>query len=500
MKLIQIIPITILALVLAATLASATHTPQVLLSPSEWEANTQKDLIFTVTNSNGDPITRVELDAPLNSDQSTIYTIVDAGSPSGWTALKFEKKVVWTTTGTGINVGNTLSFGLTVVSPASGQYKWNWITTDSTGDKFTGSSTTKVGSGPASYFKVTASSSVIAGNVMKATVRVYGSDNNLKTDYTGTISFTSSDAKAVLPSPYTFTSSDGGVKDFTITYKTAGGQTITVTDLTSKITQKSAITVVKPGIPIALTIMPDNEQVAPGNTVKFTAVAKDQYDNSLDVTSSTKWNIDSSAGGSWNSSTYTAGAAGTWIVIGTYNGLADGTTLTIKQGAVVTPTENVTPPVVTNETVPTTQPTESMEINAQDSVTIAPGSNETFVVTVDNTGSEDLVDVSLSATNISSDWITSYPSKITIGTGTSKDFLVVISVPANETNETESINAGLVATSNDGTMTTKAFALTISSAPTGLIGLSKNLLNLGIVIVAVAALVLIAWELWFRKK
>jgi hypothetical protein len=30
-------------------------------------------------------------------------------------------------------------------------------------------------------------------------------------------------------------------------------------------------------------------------------------------------------------------------------------------------------------------------------------------------------------------------------------------------------------------------------------GLTKNLLNLGIVIIAVAALILIGWELWFRK-
>lgn len=486
MKLITILPITILALVLAATLVSATHTPQVLLRPSEWAASTQADLTFSVANSNGDVITTVELDVPLNSDQNPVYTIIDVGDPTGWTHTKYDRKVVWTTTGTGINVGNTVNFGLTVKSPASGQYQWNWITTDSTGYEFSGSSTTKVGSGPASYFKVSASDSVTAGSAMKITVRVYGSDNNLKTDYTGTISFVSSDAKAVLPSSYKFTSSDRGVKDFTITYKTTGSQTFTVTDTASKISQKSATTNVKPGTPTALTISPDNSQVAPGKTVKYTAAANDQFGNSFDVTGSTKWSIDQNAGGSWNSNIYTAQNQGTWSVIGIYNSLADGTTLTVS-GTAPTPTPNQT---IAKE----------MSIKTQDSVTIALGSNETFVVTVNNVGSTDLSDVALSATNISSDWITTYPSKIAIGAGTSKDFLVVISVPANDSNQTYSKQMSLVATSSDGTVATKAITLTIGSAPTGLLGLSKNLLDLGIVIVAVAALVLIAWELWFRKK
>lgn len=262
MKLINIIPITILALVLAATLVSATHTPQVLLSPSEWEANTEKDLTFSVSNSNGDSIKQVELFVPLKSDQSPVYTITDTGDPTGWTHTQFSKKVIWTTDGAGIKVGDTVNFGLSVISPSSGQYQWNWITTDSIGSEFSGFSTTKVGLGPASYFKVTAPSSAIAGNVIKVTVKVYGSDNKLKTDYTGTVSFISSDVKAILPSSYTFKSSDKGYKDFTIAYKTAGGQTISVTDLTSKITQTSAIKVVKPGTPALITIMPDNEQVA----------------------------------------------------------------------------------------------------------------------------------------------------------------------------------------------------------------------------------------------
>lgn len=196
---------------------------------------------------------------------------------------------------------------------------------------------------------------------------------------------------------------------------------------------------------------------------------------------------------------YTAEKEGSWIVIGTYNGLADGTTLIVKQGTIVPPVENETQPEETQENETTPQPLEEMSIKTQDSLTIAPGSNETFVVTVSNVGSKDLADVSLSAVNVSSDWISTYPSKITIEAGSSKYFLVVLSVPSGS-NETTSRTISLIATSSDGTTTKKDISLTVSSAPTGLVGFSKNLLNLGIVIVAVAALVLIAWELWFRKK
>jgi uncharacterized membrane protein len=139
-----------------------------------------------------------------------------------------------------------------------------------------------------------------------------------------------------------------------------------------------------------------------------------------------------------------------------------------------------------------------MNIEAQDSVAVAPGSNETFIMTVNNVGSKDLSDVSISTSSVPSDWVTIYPSKITIASGTSRDYLVVVSVPINETG---SKTMEFVATSSSGTTSTKNIELQISTSPTGLLGgFSKNLLNLGIVIVAVAALVLIAWELWFRKS
>ncbi len=54
--------------------------------------------------------------------------------------------------------------------------------------------------------------------------------SNAAEDYTGTIEFTSSDKKARLPKPYTFSKADGMTKTFPIVLNTPGYQTITVSD------------------------------------------------------------------------------------------------------------------------------------------------------------------------------------------------------------------------------------------------------------------------------
>jgi uncharacterized repeat protein (TIGR01451 family) len=52
-------------------------------------------------------------------------------------------------------------------------------------------------------------------------------------NYTGKIHFTSSDAAAVLPADYTFTTTDAGTHSFPVTLNTLGNQTITVRDVIS---------------------------------------------------------------------------------------------------------------------------------------------------------------------------------------------------------------------------------------------------------------------------
>src|SRR4029077_8011869 len=73
-------------------------------------------------------------------------------------------------------------------------------------------------------------STTTAGMVQSLTLTVLDAYGNIATGYTGTVHFTSTDAQAVLPANYSFSSSDNGVHPFSATLKTAGTQSLTATD------------------------------------------------------------------------------------------------------------------------------------------------------------------------------------------------------------------------------------------------------------------------------
>ena len=81
-------------------------------------------------------------------------------------------------------------------------------------------------------------------------IQVYALDpfGNIDTNYTGTVTFTSSDAAATLPDNYAFQPGDAGVATFTITLNTLDDQTLTATDIgDNSITGTTAVTVIPPG-------------------------------------------------------------------------------------------------------------------------------------------------------------------------------------------------------------------------------------------------------------
>ena len=101
----------------------------------------------------------------------------------------------------------------------------------------TGDPTVTVTPGALDHFTLTgAPASTTAGSSFGSiTVKAYDACGNLKTDYTGSAYFSSTDNQASLPytslSKYTFAAGDLGSKTFSsFTLKTAGSQTITVTD------------------------------------------------------------------------------------------------------------------------------------------------------------------------------------------------------------------------------------------------------------------------------
>ena len=67
----------------------------------------------------------------------------------------------------------------------------------------------------------------VAGNMTVTARDAYG---NAATGYRGTIGFTSTDSKAVLPANYTFTAANAGTHAFSVTLKTAGTQAVRARD------------------------------------------------------------------------------------------------------------------------------------------------------------------------------------------------------------------------------------------------------------------------------
>ncbi len=85
---------------------------------------------------------------------------------------------------------------------------------------------------PASV-SVTPLHGVTAGVAQTFTVTVLDAYGNIATNYRGTLNFSSSDTLATFATAYTFTATDAGVHTFSLTFKTSGGQSLTVTESTN---------------------------------------------------------------------------------------------------------------------------------------------------------------------------------------------------------------------------------------------------------------------------
>jgi hypothetical protein len=120
-----------------------------------------------------------------------------------------------------------------------------------------------------------------AGAPGSVTVKVENARGQLLANYRGTVHFSSTDPRAVLPADYTFTAADAGMHTFTnlVTLKTAGTQSITATDVSDStlIGTESGITVspgnasfTLSGIPSALTA---------GTAANATLTVKDGFGN-----------------------------------------------------------------------------------------------------------------------------------------------------------------------------------------------------------------------------
>ena len=210
-----------------------------------------------------------------------------------------------------------------------------------------------VNPGALNHFTISVPGSATAGSSFgSVTVTAYDANNNVKTDYTGQVYFTSTDNHpATLPytlsNKYTFTSGSGmdnGVHTFAgagFTLFTAPSQTITVTD-GSVAAVSSPITVVHAVGVASVSVSLSPTSVAAPATVTGSATAYDVYGNSWTVTGLVSWSITSGAGGSWSSNVYTSAKAGSWTVTAD-DGVAHTATVSLVVTADVLNSITVTP-------------------------------------------------------------------------------------------------------------------------------------------------------------
>jgi hypothetical protein len=167
---------------------------------------------------------------------------------------------------------------------ATGGQRGDFLTIDPNDDSLLVTQTDRIvrvkfPTGPATSFRIDASSSVLPGQPFVATVTALDADGRVSTGYTGTVKFTSSDAyPALLPPDYTFTPSDNSTHDFAAVFFTAGTQTLTAQDRANSSLTGSVTIAVHAAAASHVKITAPSATIA-GSPLDVTVAALDPYGN-----------------------------------------------------------------------------------------------------------------------------------------------------------------------------------------------------------------------------
>jgi hypothetical protein len=186
------------------------------------------------------------------------------------------------------------------------------------------------------HFGITTIGSQVAGTEFTFKVTAIDKNGNVKTDYSGTVTLSTSagtsasgHAPTIAQSSYTFTEADAGQHVFAAKmFRTESGVTVTVTG--SGKTATSNAFEVKPGAASSASVSPASATVNPGAPAVFTASAKDAYGNAISG-ATFSWALGTSSLGTLSVSSDTssavftgagisATASDTLAVVATYGG------------------------------------------------------------------------------------------------------------------------------------------------------------------------------------
>src|SRR6516165_4748875 len=168
------------------------------------------------------------------------------------------------------NGGPTLTHALLSGSPAVNAGDPNQLgTPDQRGVIRSGGVNIGAYQASASAFVLTAPATVTAGTAFDVTVKAMDPFSQTAAGYTGTVTFSSTDAQAVLPGNYTFKIADAGVVPFTglTTLLSAGDQTVALADTTAGSITGSAAVFVNPAAADHLLLLQRPTDTAAGETI-----------------------------------------------------------------------------------------------------------------------------------------------------------------------------------------------------------------------------------------
>ena len=168
---------------------------------------------------------------PTTTQVKLTWTDNAAGNESGFVIQRSTDGVNFTQIG-------TTTTGVTTYTDSTGlvagtTYSYRVAATNSLGNSgYSNIVNAAIPQAPAAsqFTLVAMPTTATAGTAFTFTLKVLDNSGNVVPGYTGTVHFTSTDVAAGLPADYTFTAADAGSHVFSVTLKTAGSRTISMTD------------------------------------------------------------------------------------------------------------------------------------------------------------------------------------------------------------------------------------------------------------------------------
>jgi hypothetical protein len=187
---------------------------------------------------------------------------------------------------------------------------------------------------------------VTSGTAGSVQVTARDAHGNVATGYTGTVRFTSSDGAATLPADYTFVAGDAGQHTFTgVVLRTAGSQTVTVTDTATAALTDTLTVNVNSGVASQLVLTVPAAPVDAGSGFSVTATLRDAAGNvATDYTGTVRFTSSDGAATLPADYTFTPADAGEKLFLGVTLRTSGSQTLTAQDtvAGALTDTELVT--------------------------------------------------------------------------------------------------------------------------------------------------------------